>query len=109
MQALSTLALGGHGFLCSEGNLVPQLCGEVQRAIRSGDSDAADGSYRRLIEVFSLNIWPGGTVRFLKAAMRILGMPGCHTRPPFEVLDGGAADQLARAMKELALPEWSNL
>jgi 4-hydroxy-tetrahydrodipicolinate synthase len=109
MQALSTLALGGHGFLCSEGNLVPRLCGEIQQAIRSGDSDAADGLYRRLIQVFSLNIWPGGTVRFLKAAMRILGLPGCHTRPPFEVLDGDAADQLARAMKELALPEWSNL
>jgi 4-hydroxy-tetrahydrodipicolinate synthase len=109
MQALSTLAMGGHGFLCSEGNLVPSLCGQLQQAIRSADSDAADGFYRQLIEVFSLNIWPGGTVRFLKAAMRILGLPGSYTRPPFEVLDGERAGQLAQAMKGLALPEWSQL
>jgi 4-hydroxy-tetrahydrodipicolinate synthase len=109
MQALSTLAMGGHGFLCSEGNLVPQLCGEIQGAIRSGDSDAADGFYRKLIEVFALNIWPGGTVRFLKAAMRILGLPGSYTRPPFEVLEGAKAEQLAAAMKGLAIPEWKQL
>jgi 4-hydroxy-tetrahydrodipicolinate synthase len=109
MQALSVLAMGGHGFLCSEGNLVPKLCGDIQRAIRAGDSDAADGFYRQLIAVFSLNVWPGGTVRFLKAAMRILGLPGCYTRPPFEVLDGDRAEQLARSMKALALTEWSQL
>jgi 4-hydroxy-tetrahydrodipicolinate synthase len=109
MQALSTLALGGHGFLCSEGNLVPRLCGELQQAIRSGDSDAADSFYRQLIGVFSLNVWPGGTVRFLKAAMRILGLPGAHTRAPFEVLGGADAEQLALRMKELAIPEWSPL
>jgi len=109
MQALSALALGAHGFLCSEGNLVPRLCGQLQQAIRSGDSDGADGFYRQLIGVFSLNVWPGGTVRFLKAAMQNLGLPGAHTRAPFEILGGADAEQLARSMKALALAEWSQL
>jgi 4-hydroxy-tetrahydrodipicolinate synthase len=109
MQALSTLALGGHGFLCSEGSLVPRLCGQIQQAIRTGDTEGAEEFYRQLIGVFSLNVWPGGTVRFLKAAMRILGLPGGHTRAPFEVLGGADAEQLARSMKELAIPEWSDL
>jgi dihydrodipicolinate synthase/N-acetylneuraminate lyase len=48
-------------------------------------------------------------VRFLKAAMRILGLPGSYTRPPFEVLEGAKAEQLAAAMKGLAIPEWKQL
>ena len=109
MQALSTVALGGQGFLCSEGNLVPILCGQVQDAVRSGRLDTAGGLYRQLIGVFSLNIWPGGTVRFLKTAMRILGIPGGTPRAPFELLGADAADALVRAMKALAIPEWDQL
>ncbi len=40
MQALSTLAIGGQGFLCSEGNIAPVVCGELQAAIRAGDLEA---------------------------------------------------------------------
>ncbi len=106
MQALSTLAIGGQGFLCSEGNIAPVVCGELQAAIRAGDLEAAKTAYRRVNGVFSLNIWPGGTVRFLKTAMRLLGIPGCHTRPPFEVLEPGAAQIVASSMRALDLPEW---
>jgi len=106
MQALSTLAIGGQGFLCSEGNIAPVVCGELQDAIRAHDLDAAKTAYRQLNGVFSLNIWPGGTVRFLKTAMRLLGIPGCHTRPPFEPLDGEAATLAATSMRALDLPEW---
>lgn len=106
MQALSTLAIGGQGFLCSEGNIAPVVCGELQAAIRAGDLEAAKTAYRRLNGVFSLNIWPGGTVRFVKTAMRLLGIPGCHTRPPFEPLDANATQIAARAMRALDLPEW---
>jgi 4-hydroxy-tetrahydrodipicolinate synthase len=106
MQALSALALGGQGFLCSEGNLAPLLCGQIQRAVRAGDLEGAGPLYRQLIAVFTLNGWPGGTVRFLKTAMRILGLSGGNPRPPFELLGEEAAAALAGTMKELALPEW---
>jgi len=106
MQALSTLAMGGQGFLCSEGSIAPIVCGELQAAIRKGDDEAAMAAYRRIIGVFALNVWPGGTVRFLKTAMKILGIPGWHTRPPFEHLDEAAAKTAAEAMRRLDLPEW---
>jgi 4-hydroxy-tetrahydrodipicolinate synthase len=106
MQALSTLAIGGQGFLCSEGSIAPVVCGELQNAIRARDLEAARTAYRKLNGVFSLNVWPGGTVRFLKTAMRLLGIPGCHTRPPFEPLDAGAAQIVATSMRALDLPEW---
>lgn len=106
MQALSTLAIGGQGFLCSEGNIAPVVCGELQAAIRAGDLEAAKTAYRRVNGVFSLNIWPGGSVRFLKTAMRLLGIPGNFTRPPFEHLDAAAAQIVATSMRALDLPEW---
>ena len=106
MQALSTLAIGGQGFLCSEGNIAPVVCGELQAAIRAGDLEAAKTAYRRVNGVFSLNIWPGGTVRFLKTAMRLLGIPGSFTRPPFEHLDAAAAQIVATSRRALDWPEW---
>ena len=45
-------------------------------------------------------------MRCLKTAMRLLGMPGSHTRPPFEILDEGAMQILASSMRALDLPEW---
>ena len=99
MQALSVHALGGQGFLCSEGSIAPVLCGELQHAMRSGDLAAAERFYRQMIGVFSLNIWPGGTVRFLKTAMQILGLPGGFTRPPFAHLDDAATASLIPRMR----------
>lgn len=106
MQALSTLAIGGQGFLCSEGTIAPVVVGELQAAIRSGDHAAALAAYQRVIGIFALNVWPGGTVRFLKTAMKILGIPGWSTRPPFAHLDEVAAQQARAAMRRLDLPEW---
>jgi dihydrodipicolinate synthase/N-acetylneuraminate lyase len=106
MQALSTLAIGGQGFLCSEGNIAPVVVGELQDAIRAGDLDAAKTAYRQLNGVFSLNRWPGGTVRFLKTAMGLLGRPGAYTRPPFALLDDDKTAIVREAMLALDLPEW---
>ena len=106
MQALSTLAIGGQGFLCSEGNIAPVAVGELQAAVRSGDLDAMRRAYRDLNGVFSLNIWPGATVRFLKSAMRLLGIPGSYTRPPFAQLDADKVEIALASMRALDLPEW---
>ena len=105
MQALSVHALGGNGFLSSEGILAPVLLGELQTALRAGDLAAAEVSYRKVIGLFALNIWPGASLRYIKAAMRILGLPGGYTRPPFDALDPAAIPVLVSALKKLALPE----
>ena len=106
MQALSTYAIGGQGFLCSEGNIAPVACGELQAAVRAGDVDAMRTAYREVNGVFSLNIWPGGTVRFLKTAMALLGLPGAHTRPPFAALEPDKVEIVRASMQAVDLPEW---
>jgi len=105
MQALSVHALGGQGFLSSEGILAPVLLGQTQQAIRDGDLVAAEAYYRQMIGLFSLNIWPGASLRYIKAAMRVLGLPGSYTRPPFAALDPTAAAALPGMLRALALPE----
>jgi dihydrodipicolinate synthase/N-acetylneuraminate lyase len=83
--------------------------GELQTAMRGGDFVDAGAHYRKLIGLFSLNIWPGGSVRFIKAAMRILGLPGGNPRPPFLPLDTASVELLARELRALALPEHEGL
>ena len=56
--------------------------------------------------VFSLNVWPGGSVRFVKTAMRLLGIPGSYPRPPFELLDAAQTRIVEASMRKLDLPEW---
>ncbi len=94
------------GFLCSEGNIAPVACGDLQAAVRAGDVDAMRTAYRAVNGVFSLNIWPGGTVRFLKTAMALLGLPGAHTRPPFAALEPDKVEIVRASMRALDLPEW---
>jgi 4-hydroxy-tetrahydrodipicolinate synthase len=107
MHALTVHALGGQGFLCTEGNLAPQLCGSFASALREGDLAGAESLYARLIAVHTANIWPAASVRFLKTSMKLLGLPGHHPRPPFDLLDAQAESQLRGVLKRLSVEEWS--
>jgi len=83
MQALSALALGAQGFLGTEGNLAPRLCGSVITAWAAGDLAQAAAAYAKVIRLFACNTWPGGSMRWLKASMRVLGLPGWTLRSPW--------------------------
>jgi 4-hydroxy-tetrahydrodipicolinate synthase len=83
MQALSALALGAQGFLGTEGNLAPQLCASIINGYATGDLAQASAAYGKVIRLFSLNTWPGGSMRWLKAAMRVLDLPGWTLRGPW--------------------------
>lgn len=102
MQALTALALGAQGFLSADGNLVPGLCGSLIQHYAAGDSVAAEAAYARLIRLFRVNTW-GGSMRWLKTAMEVLGLPGHHLRPPFLPLDDGARDVIGNALARLEL------
>jgi 4-hydroxy-tetrahydrodipicolinate synthase len=98
MQALTILALGGQGFLCTDGNIIPAVCMEVIRAHERDDHRAALDAYATVMRFFSLNRFPGGSMRFLKSAMRTLGLPGHHLRDPFKEL---TPDEHARVAADL--------
>lgn len=81
MHALSCLALGGQGYLSSEGNVAPRLCVSVVDAYARGDLDASHRAYARVMRLFTQTRRLGG-IAATKAALHLLGLPGGPPRPP---------------------------
>jgi 4-hydroxy-tetrahydrodipicolinate synthase len=81
MHALTCLALGGQGFLSSDGNLTPGLCVEVIRAWTAGDLDACRAAYARVLRLFTATRGLSGIVG-TKAALQLAGLPGGYPRLP---------------------------
>ncbi len=105
MHALTGFALGAQGFLSTEGAIAPKLCATVIEGFARGDQAATFAAYRRLMQLSSVNVWPGGSVRFVKTALRILGQPGWHTRPPYLPLDESVHGVIRRRFEELGIAE----
>lgn len=109
MQALSALALGAQGFLCSEGIIVPKLVASVIDNYRRGAMAETFEAYATLIRLFSTNVWAGGSIRWTKAAMRVLGMPGWHARPPYLPLPEGTHPRILASLEASGIPELDEL
>src|SRR5262249_55577903 len=100
MQALSCLALGGQGYLSSEGNLVPRLCVSLIDAHVRRDHDAALAAYASIMRIFTATRRLGGIVA-TKAALALLGLPGGAPRPPRLAVDDATNAAIARMLDEL--------
>ncbi len=109
MQALSILALGGQGFLCTEGLFAPRLAASIIERYRAGDLAGTFAAYGSLIRFFAGNSWTGGSIRFTKAAMRLLGLPGWHARPPYVPLPDEALPRVEAALVAAGIPEIDEL
>lgn len=79
--SIMALAMGANGFLSAEANLAPELCKAVTDAWASSDIDGLSKAYRRLTALSPIMEF-GTATRGLKAAMRLLGLPGSGLRPP---------------------------
>jgi 4-hydroxy-tetrahydrodipicolinate synthase len=88
------LALGGHGFLSSEGNLAPKLCMGVIEAARTGDNVRFLALWGKLMRLF-MALYGNGGIRVTKAVLNQLGLAGGYPRKPRLPVD---ADALGRAM-----------
>jgi 4-hydroxy-tetrahydrodipicolinate synthase len=106
MQGIDVLAMGGQGFLCTEGNFAPKLVASVIDHHRAGDLAARDAAYANIMRLFALSRWPGGSVRFVKAAMKQLGLAGHHLRPPYAALDADAHAEVDAALRKLDVRRW---
>ena len=100
MQALSCLALGGTGYLSSEGNVAPRLCVSVVDAFARGDLVVAHSAYARLMRLFSETRRLGG-LSATKAMLELLGLPGGVPRPPRLPVDDQARAELAAVLDAL--------
>jgi dihydrodipicolinate synthase/N-acetylneuraminate lyase len=107
--ALAALELGGQGFLCTEAILAPKLCGSLIRHHLDHDNTLTAATHERIMRLSAINIWPGGSLRFTKSALRVLGLPGWHLRPPYLPLDDAALEQIARGLDELRIAETEGL
>jgi 4-hydroxy-tetrahydrodipicolinate synthase len=81
MHALAALALGAHGYLVSEANLVPRVCGALTTAWTDNDLAAAAAAYATIMRLFAV-VQANGGVSGIKAALAVLGLPGGRPRRP---------------------------
>jgi 4-hydroxy-tetrahydrodipicolinate synthase len=100
MHALSCLALGGQGYLSSEGNLMPRLCQSVVEAYARDDFVASHVAYARVMRLHTESRRLGG-ISATKAALVRFGLGGgSPRRPRLPVPDSNATD-LAALLEEL--------
>jgi 4-hydroxy-tetrahydrodipicolinate synthase len=101
-QLPMALDLGGAGILCFEADVAPALCREVIDAHGAGDVDRLEAAFERLLrlnEILSRFQNP----RSVKAAMRLVGLPGGSLRRPYLDLDTDEVDAIAAVVGELGL------
>jgi 4-hydroxy-tetrahydrodipicolinate synthase len=101
-QLPMALDLGGAGILCFEADVAPALCREVIDAQGAGDVDHLEAAFERLLrlnEILSRFQNP----RSVKAAMRLVGLPGGSLRRPYLDLDTDEVDAIAAVVGELGL------
>lgn len=108
-QALTVLAMGGQGFLCTEAILAPKLVGSVVANYSAGDDRAAADAYAKIIGISAVNRWSAGSIRFTKAALRALGLPGGYPRPPYLPLDDSAVTEIEHGLAGLGIAELDEL
>jgi 4-hydroxy-tetrahydrodipicolinate synthase len=106
-NAITTLSLGGTGFMGHEGNLAPELPARVIQAFEAGDHDGLREAFSTLMAIHTLHYKHGGPVRAMKPLMNALGLPGGTLRlPRMAINDEQLADVVAAtlAMKIQGLP-----
>jgi 4-hydroxy-tetrahydrodipicolinate synthase len=108
MQALTVLAMGGQGFLSSEANLAPELCQAVIRGFRDRDMPLMFDSYDQLIRLFAANQSATGSVRWTKAALKVIGRPGWTFRRPLLPLDDAEIDRVAAELAAIGISEMTS-
>jgi dihydrodipicolinate synthase/N-acetylneuraminate lyase len=104
-HAMTNFALGGQGFLCTEAILAPSLVGSVLKHWNAGNHQAMYDAFHGILNITAVNTWPGGSIRFTKAAMRVLGLPGWHMRAPYLPLEDSALGQIKAGFDRLKLAE----
>ena len=100
MHALSCLALGGDGYLSSEGNLAPRLCVSLTEAYGRGDVPAACAAYAQVMRLHAELRRLGG-INATKAALELLGLPGGAVRRPRLPVTDDQRKELAEMLETL--------
>jgi 4-hydroxy-tetrahydrodipicolinate synthase len=99
MQGLTVLALGGNGFLTSEGNLAPKLTQSVIDHWIAGRYAEAHDAFAKVLRLYTAMSVVGG-VSGTKAALNQLGLPGGYPRKPRLPVPPEWESRIARILDE---------
>jgi dihydrodipicolinate synthase/N-acetylneuraminate lyase len=108
-HALTTLSLGGHGFMGHEGNLAPKLAHSVITAFEQGDHATLRSSFSRLMAISRIHYRHGGPVRAMKPLLDALGLQGGTVRLPRMAIGSKALEGVLRDTLALNIPELQGL
>lgn len=104
-NGLTTLTLGGNGFMGNEGNFAPTLVAAVLRAFGEGDNVALKESFGKLMALAAIvRRYGGSSLRGLKPMLNLFGVPGGTLREPRLPLDAAEVEKMARAVDALQIP-----
>lgn len=103
-QAPMALALGGHGYLSSEGNLAPKLCRSVIDAAKAGDNALFLERWGILLRLF-MALYGNGGIRVTKAVLGEYGLPGGVPRLPRLPAERDALDRALAVVKAVGIAE----
>lgn len=110
MQALTILAQGGNGFISSEASLAPRTAVSIIDYFKKGDLANCFGRfglYDRMRWKLSKcgsdnpNGYAQGNTRGIKAALRLLGLPGGYARRPRLDVPPADLEALAKWLNEM--------
>ena len=77
VNVVEGLAIGCHGCLAAEPNIVPRLCRSVIDHYRAGDMAACGTALANVVRFASIvDRWSPSTARWVKMAMKVLDLPG---------------------------------
>lgn len=102
MQALTALALGGHGYIAADGNIAPRLCVSIIDLYEAGDLPGLMEAFGKLIKLFGISLDSGGT-RVVKPTLNRLGFAGGQVRPPRQMIEDVRLDRVLATVEELGI------
>jgi len=104
-MALTTLGLGGNGFMGGEGNLSPALVASVINAFAAKDYDQLRVSYSKLMLFTAIsNRYGGSSMRAMKPLMNAFGLPGGYLRSPRLPITSAELDEVVKAVLRIGIP-----
>ena len=105
MNMVTSMSLGGNGYLSSEANLAPRLCQSAITQWAEGRLQASFAAYGTIMALMvALYSVPGAgaSVRRLKSAMRLLGHPSTYVREPFSPIKDADIAAIGASLKTVA-------
>ena len=104
-NALSTLGLGGNGFMGGEGNFSPALVASVISSFQARDMENLRISFGQLMALTAINNRYGGSsMRAMKPLLNAFGLPGGTLRPPRLPVSAADVDEVVKAVLRLKIP-----